>query len=384
MVVVQRFDGRDSMFVCLGQNSYSLNSNELIDRLVVRSRRTPQLSHVNLQRNQLNQTPHYLVVGAGLAGLSCAQGLRAAGFDITVVDKSRGPSGRMSTRRGEDWACDHGAQYFTARSSAFQMDIARWQDAGVAALWTPRLQVRDENGWREGGETISRFVGVPRMTAPARLLADGLKLQTSTTVTALHRVGCSWQVETAEHGRLATGFDGVVLAVPAPQALPLLTPVSPMLAAQAREARMQGCWALMLRFDAALDLPFDAAFINHGPLRWVARDSSKPGRAGPETWSLHASTPWSEAHIEDDAETVASALVEAFIELGGRAPQAWTAHRWRYAITESATADGCAWDALQGLGLCGDWLNGGRVEGAWLSGRALAQRVRQSFVAEAC
>jgi renalase len=27
------------------------------------------------------------------------------------------------------------------------------------------------------------------------------------------------------------------------------------------------------------------------------------------------------------------------------------------------------------LGLCGDWLHGGKVEGAWLSGQALAARL---------
>ena len=37
-----------------------------------------------------------------------------------------------------------------------------------------------------------------------------------------------------------------------------------------------------------------------------------------------------------------------------------------------------AWDAGAGVGLCGDWVNGGRVEGAWLSGHALAQRVLAS------
>ncbi|MFY9458131.1 MAG: FAD-dependent oxidoreductase, partial [Aquabacterium commune] len=53
------------------------------------------------------------VVGAGLAGLSCAQALRSAGLQVTVLDKSRGVAGRMSTRRGEGWQADHGAQYFT-------------------------------------------------------------------------------------------------------------------------------------------------------------------------------------------------------------------------------------------------------------------------------
>ena len=60
-----------------------------------------------------------------------------------------------------------------------------------------------------------------------------------------------------------------------------------------------------------------------------------------------------------------------------RAPN--TAHRWRYANTEPALALGCEWNAESGLGLCGDWLNGGRVENAWHSGRRLAHRVARSF-----
>ena len=31
----------------------------------------------------------------------------------------------------------------------------------------------------------------------------------------------------------------------------------------------------MLRFLAPLALDFDAAFVKHGPLRWIARDTSK-------------------------------------------------------------------------------------------------------------
>ena len=134
----------------------------------------------------------------------------------------------------------------------------------------------------------------------------------------------------------------------------------------------------MLRFVAPLALDFDAAFVNHGPLRWIARDTSKPGREGMETWTLHASAEWSEAHVEDSPESVAAALIAAFCELGGAAPLVWSAQRWRYAITDSALAGGCAWDAGDGVGLCGDWINGGRVEGAWLSGHALAQRVLAS------
>ncbi len=323
------------------------------------------------------------VIGAGLAGLSCAQALLQAGHTVHVFDKSRGPSGRMSTRRAEDdngpWQCDHGAQYFTARDPAFRAEVARWQQAGVAALWNARLASFDGTAWTTPATPLERFVGTPRMTSPAAWLVQHLGApalaQWQTTVQRLDHTEGGWAITSAEHGLHSPRYSAVLLAVPAPQAVPLLAAVAPAGAALAASARMRGSWAVMLRFASPVVMPWEGAFINTGPLRWVARDSSKPGRTGQETWLLHASAEWSEAHIEDSAEAVTTALLTAFAALGGPAPLAATAHRWRYADTEPALTQGSWWDAQMRLGLCGDWLHGGKVEGAWLSGRALAQQV---------
>ena len=356
------------------------------------------------------------VVGAGLAGLSCAQALRSAGLQVTVLDKSRGVAGRMSTRRSEGWQADHGAQYFTARHPAFAAEVARWTDAGVAAPWTPRIAVlggddpqRDVRGSLGGGASgdagdagdagLVRHVGVPRMTSPAQWLAEGLGVRTGHTVQTLQRDGVQWRLGTVEHGWLSEAFDALVLAMPAPQAEALLrqgwqgsdgTGVdadaqvdaqaqAQVLADVAAAVTMRGCWALMLRFDAPVDLPFDAAFVNAGPVRWMARDSHKPGRpasvtAG-ETWVLHASPAWSEAHIDDSPEAAAEALLAAFAGWGGPRPATWTAHRWRYADSLPPPHGLRHWLPELGLGLCGDWLAAGKVEGAWLSGQAVARQV---------
>lgn len=320
---------------------------------------------------------HIAVIGAGIAGLSCASALQAAGHTVHVFDKSRGASGRMSTRgrADEGWQCDHGAQYFTTRDPAFAAEVARWQAAGVAALWSPRIAVLNDPSPRQPSP-LERFVGTPRMTAPAQWLAGSLNVTLGTTIQRLHRDGALWQLESAEHGLLDARFDAALLALPAPQAQPLADTHAPALAAVAASARMRGCWALMLQFDGPVDLPFDAAFVNSGPLRWIARDNSKPGRnVRRETWLLHAEAEWSEAHLELPPDDAATLLLAAFAALGGPVPQAWTAHRWRYADTRQPLRDGCLWDGGLRLGLCGDWLNGGKVEGAWLSGRRLAAQV---------
>jgi renalase len=328
-----------------------------------------------------NSTTRIAVIGAGIAGLSCAAELQCAGFTVQLFEKSRGAAGRMSTRRGGDestkWQCDHGAQYFTTCDPGFQTEVARWCDAGVAALWTPRLKVL-------GGETQhdaepkQRYVGVPRMTSPAYFLAEKITLTTQSTIKQLQRDEDSWRLISAEHGLIDECFDAILLAIPAPQAAALLQSTAPSLAAVAAATTMHACWTLMLQFAVPVSLPFDAAFVHSNALSWIARDSSKPGRPELESWVLQASPEWSEIHLEDDAENVAAVLINAFVLLGGATPTAWTAHRWRYANTAPVQARECAWDAEMGIGLCGDWLNGGKVEGAWLSGRALALRLLET------
>jgi renalase len=319
------------------------------------------------------------VIGAGIAGLSCATALQNAGLNVIVFEKSRGPSGRMSTRLGNGWQCDHGAQYFTAQHPDFCSEVTRWKNAGVAGLWTPKLVVIDDGVISDAVVLSERFVGIPGMNAPGHFLAKSLTLKTDTTIQKLQHQSDGWHMFSAEHGWLDGHYDAVILALPAPQARNLLNDLCHDLAELASSAFMRGCWSLMVRFTHPIGLPFDAAFVNHGPLGWIALDSSKPERGGTETWLLHANVEWSENHIEDDAEDVASSLLQELKKLGAPEPEGMIAHRWRFADSATALKNEFAWKPGVGLGMCGDWLHDGRVEGAWLSGRKLAKQVLKSM-----
>ena len=171
-------------------------------------------------------------------------------------------------------------------------------------------------------------------------------------------------------------FDAVLLAVPAPQAVPLLR-AAPRLADAAATAILRPTWAVLLDFATALALPFDAAFVKDAPIAWIARDSGKPGRAAGERWVVHATASWSEAHLSEDAEDVAWALARAFARLTSRddVPLFETAHRWRFARSEPSLGIDCLFDPAARVGACGDWCLAPRLEGAFLSGVALAGRL---------
>lgn len=140
---------------------------------------------------------------------------------------------------------------------------------------------------------------------------------------------------------------------------------------------MNGCSAVLLGLDAPLEVHFDGAFVNEGPLSWIARNRSKPGRQT-ETWVLHASCAWTEQHLESEPDRVSDRLVEAFQAVAGvkiLAPVEMQAHRWRYAIPAETLSEPCLFDGLLALALCGDWCGGPRIEGAFLSGSAAASRI---------
>lgn len=318
---------------------------------------------------------HIAIIGAGLAGLSCGTALAKAGAKVSVFEKSRGPAGRMSTRKGENWQCDHGARYFTARDPAFEVQLGEWLECGVAEPWTTPIGVYENQEWRASGSKDIRYVGTPWMTSPAQSLAQSLAVETNHTVNQVAQHEDQWAIHTAEHGLLECRPDWLVLATPAPQAMQLTQGIYPEIIALNQQAKTQGCWTMMLRFEQAISMPFEAAFINDGILSWVARNNAKPQRTGSEVWVIHGQAQWSQDHIDDDPLLIAPQMIEAFIALGGEAPIDYSIHRWRYASSDVQFQPKFHCDFNQQIGFCGDWLYGGRVEGAWLSGQHLANAI---------
>lgn len=322
------------------------------------------------------------VVGAGLAGLSAARVLHDAGHAVTVFDKARGPGGRTSLRRAEPYAFDHGAQYFTARDPRFALQVERWIETGVVAPWEPRLVALEAGRVEPVGSDTRRFVGVPGMNAMAKALAADLTCRQGVRVAQIARSAEGFEVQ-GEGGEPLGRFECVVLALPSGQAAELC-PSQP-LAERAAAVEMTPCWALLAGFTAPLELDYDGAFVNAGPLGWIARNSAKPGRPGAEAWVLHAGPKWSAEHWDAAPETVTRALLSAFGEATGRelpAPAHVDHHRWRYSLAETAlTAEFLADVDCPGLVVAGDWLAGSRVEGAVLSGRAAAGHLLRELAA---
>lgn len=317
------------------------------------------------------------VIGAGVAGLACARALADQGHEVVVFDKGRAPGGRISTRRDADAQFDHGAQYFTVRDPRFGRVVRSWLEAGVVARWRPRLgrvidgEIRSDD---RPADAPPMLVGAPRMGAIAAHLASELEVRTGVRISAVERAGDAWRL-TVEQGADTHECDALAIAIPPAQAVELLD--MPAVHDALSPVALAPCWACMAEFERELDLPFDVMRIESDPLAWAARESSKPGRPSGHRWTIHASSDWSREHLEMDRDEAAVRIVTAFTEAigGAPAPLRSIAHRWRFAQVERALGEPCWFDRDLRLGLCGDWCLEPRIEGAFLSGCALAGRI---------
>ncbi|WP_296680790.1 NAD(P)/FAD-dependent oxidoreductase [Novosphingobium sp.] len=300
------------------------------------------------------------IVGAGIAGLSCASRLADRGLKTALFDKGNRPGGRLSTLVIDDMEWDFGAQFIENPQEPFSAALNDWIGAGLVAPW-------------HGGPEHS-FVPVPHMQSLVAALCNGHDVTFGAAVQQIERRPGGWFVRGAD---FASGpYDAVVIATPAEQAAPLLSLHDLVLAREAAAVRSAPCWTAMVGFGEPLpNVPVTIG--DRDGVIWAARNTSKPRRGSAECWVLEAGPEWSRQNLEEAREDVATQLLALFAAEAGISlpePTFLKAHRWRFARPHG-TAGRTLWNERLHLGACGDWCIDATIAGAWQSGTALGERI---------
>lgn len=341
--------------------------------------------------------PRIAVVGAGVGGLTCARELCLRGCDPVVFETSDRLGGRCSSRRTRIGWFDDAAQSISGATRLASYAVQRPGELAAVHPWsvpaTPGEDERKGRDWDkdEDEEDATRTlklmgaVGVPSMLALADAIARPLDVRLHTPIQQVRRRGANWVLRDAA-GEIDEDFQALVLAIPAPLALPLARE-SPALAAALRAVRYRSRWVLLLGSERPVGLPGYREFQG-SPIERVAAMHSKPGRPSslPHRWFIEADEQWSLRHEHDDAETVADLLLDNFRAHAGRlvTPNFLFAHQWRHAFVETPAAvprySECLWDDEVRLGVCGDSVVASRVDRVHRSGVALAQTIADGLM----
>ena len=320
------------------------------------------------------------IIGAGISGLTLANTLSDIA-EVCIFEKARGIGGRMSTRHAGSFHFDHGAQFFTARTPEFQTFLKPFFTAGLVIEWKGKVMAfeagkkPDKSLWFE-----PHYVGAPNMNSLCKKLAEDQEVALNTEVASLQAENPgNWQLAD-KTGNTLGSFDWVISTAPPAQThnlfgrhIPSGSPFS--------QAKMQGCYALMIGFDKPWNKRWIAANVRYNPLQWIAVNSSKSGRDHALTCLVaHSSNSWAEEHLDDDANAVQVLLVNQFesvtgIETGNA--DHISTHRWRYATVTQNDDSGPYFDETLALASTGDWSKASRIEDAWIAANSLAQSLRR-------
>jgi renalase len=309
---------------------------------------------------------HFIVVGAGLAGLSAAGRLAQAGHQVTVCDKGRGPGGRMATRRIGAATFDHGAQFFTVRDEKLAALVSTWTDEGVVYEWC--------RGFASPADGYPRYAVRGGMNALPKHLAGPLDVRCDSLVFAVYRAsgaGGGWEVLLDDGSRHRC--DGLVMTCPVPQSFSLLVTAEVDLPAPLVRTDYDRTLCLLAVLDRPSAVPPPGGLQGVADVTFVGDNQAKGVSAVPAL-TVHADPAWSAAWWSRDRAEAAAALLRLAAPFVGSATVVdHQVKRWRFATPQSIWPEPCWLAATPApLALAGDAFDGPRVEGAILSGLAAA------------
>lgn len=325
----------------------------------------------------MHNEPSVAIIGAGLAGLTCATALKGLISEVKVFEKNIFPGGRVTRFRAGEYEFNHGAQYFTVNNPLFWNIVSAWQTDGIVRPWDGWIVELHKGQVNNGDQATQRFVGHPRMQVVVENLAKNCDISASSNIGELEKQSDGgWRLFN-ERGDYMGAFDTVIIATAAHQVANLCRGV-PAISQLADKVDMTVCWSGMFAFDGRLDLPYDAANVLDSPLSWISRHQMVEVDREYDCWVLHASPEWSQQYAASFRGRVMHALLDAFWEatdLTPVKPASSSVHCWKHALPINPIKEDSLFIEDAAIGACGDWCTAPRIEGAVLSGFSMADRV---------
>jgi predicted NAD/FAD-dependent oxidoreductase len=323
--------------------------------------------------------PRIAIIGAGIAGATLANRLISSGFSVDLFEKSRGTGGRLASTRVGQLSADLGAPYLDGCSTEFERFLNGFVENNVVESWSATRS--DFNLTQQ--ESIEYKIGVGRNSLFTRELLNSATFHPET------RIGVVWRDKQGvlirdDQGELIDYFDAVVVATPAPQAVPLLE-TSPRFAHRAEQAVTSANWIALFQLDKRPSRLNGVSVVEgeHPHFYRMIVESDKPEREG-VLIRVEMRESWSQSHIDDDREQLLQNIQGKLSDWLGESlePSVSKIHRWLYSRTlQSAQLTAPLWDADLSIGACGDWINEPGLEGAWKSANELADVIIDSFEA---
>lgn len=342
------------------------------------------------------------IIGAGLAGLVSAQILSQAGYQIVVVEKSRGLGGRVATRRLQDTSADHGVRSLTVQGPLSEQLIQTLQQQQMLQPWSKPLYQAEQGTWCA---TKTLPYGSPTgLNTTAKFLARDLEIWRNQRVEAvlpqsqglsqLKRLSQSnqWQLQLSGADPAQLLARALVVAIPAPQALQLLEPLQPQgfpdqILTALQRVEFDPCITVIAIYEPERQtawnaLPWQALqFSDSDDLAWLSLETSKYASSQHSVAVIHSTGSFAQQWLDaTDLQAVGQMLIQQAANWvpALNQPLELQVHRWRYAFVRQPWPQTDLSTTLPlPISCSGDWCGGQTIESALTAGLEAGLRIDQ-------
>jgi len=317
----------------------------------------------------------FCVLGSGIAGSTIAN-LLSKKYSVHVFDKARGPGGRSSNKRFKNnLSFDHGVQYISPKSKLFIKYIQKLYKNKILKSW-------DDNHLDftfEKKPSSTKYIGRKANNDLVKYNLKNIKKSFASPIEKINFKKYFWEITLKNKSKHQ--FKSLIITCPFPQLKKLAKSYLDKNILKMK-VQMQPNITVMLALKNQKTLPISSIKFNDDILAWAANENSKKRfKSNINLWTLQATLKWSKKTINryKTDKSIMKQLISRFIKLTGFEKNKIIfkrIHGWKYSYNYEKTPYLSIWNKKINLGVCGDWLNGPKVENAWLSANDLAKKIK--------
>ena len=276
----------------------------------------------------------WIVIGAGVSGARLTHHLSDAGFQVVVLEKSRGLGGRLCHRRSEYGRFLHGLQYVHLRDKRSLQIMEPWLRAPHAHR-VGHLGFVEMNGTMFAANHAQRFQFFPETSAFCRAWTENAKVHRQTRVHSIEFDGAYWTV-TTENQQYTAPY--LASSIPFSQLLKIVPSALMNQLHQDHDVEESPSCSVMFRTLMTHQLPNDWKGVffeadSDGPVRFLLEQAS-----GPQNWTAILDGEWVEEHWKAPEAVVLQSVLEQLssvfsICLSQQDLEWHNVHWWKYAFS---------------------------------------------------
>ena len=320
----------------------------------------------------------FCILGSGIAGSTIAN-LLSKNYTVEVFDKARGPGGRSSNKRFKSNLCfDHGVQYIAPVSKEFKKFIRKLYKNNVLKLWNGNhLDFTFQKK-----KVTPKFIGKKANNDIAKYLLKNINQNYLSEIKNIDYKKNYWEIILKSKKKYY--YKGLIITCPFPQLKKLAKKFLPKKILNLK-VKMDPNITIMLALKNNSKIPISSVKFNDDIIAWSVNENSKKRfKTSINLWTLQTSLKYSKKIInkyKQKRNFYTNEIITRFLKLTGFKKSNIiykNCHGWKYAYNFTSQNIKSYWNEKYNLGISGDWLQGPKVENAWLSSKDLSLKIKKN------